>query len=481
MQKLSLKLKEKLIDESNIWIDDQLDSKSVADSLTKLINGQSNPIVYSLNGSWGCGKTFLLQRWQMDLQNQGYDSIYFNAWEADFCTDPLVAIIGQLWDKLKKSDFKEMVDTIKETAKPLLVKTVFNTLRAFSGGAVDLNSKDLKSESENSIDDYLSQKQLIEVLKNHLSELSNSIFNKTDFPLVFIIDELDRCRPTFSIELLEKIKHLFNVKNIVFVLGIDRKQLGYSINAVYGDIDIEGYLKRFIDIDFSLNNINYDAFCNSLFNLYNINTFFKDKDTKVGNSFHLPELSNFKKSFMDFCEAYDMSLRDIEHAIRTFVLASIKLKDRHYMFPELLSLLIVLKIKENILYKEFISGEILPSQLINELFERLSTIKSRNYADDHHLNLLEAKIYATNYNIYSRSDNIEFKQLKLLSEGNKPDNPKYISERAKNSSKEVIDSILYFYKNLIDDFRGNSINKGVFKYLLDFIEISPINLGNNRY
>ena len=72
-------------------------------------------------------------------------------------------------------------------------------------------------------------------------------------PLVFFIDELDRCRPSFAIELLERVKHLFDVKNIVFVLSIDKKQLEAITAAVYGErIDALEYLRRFIDLDFYL-------------------------------------------------------------------------------------------------------------------------------------------------------------------------------------------------------------------------------------
>ena len=49
---------------------------------------------------------------------------------------------------------------------------------------------------------------------------------------MLLVDELDRCRPTYAVQILEKMKHLFNVPNI-FVLAVDRNQLGlfHSINV----------------------------------------------------------------------------------------------------------------------------------------------------------------------------------------------------------------------------------------------------------
>ena len=69
----------------------------------------------------------------------------------------------------------------------------------------------------------------------------------------FFVDELDRCRPTYTVELLERIKHFFDVEGLVFVLSLDKEQLGHSIRAVYGaGIDVDGYLRRFIDLEYRL-------------------------------------------------------------------------------------------------------------------------------------------------------------------------------------------------------------------------------------
>lgn len=99
MNTLSFKLAEPEIDPNNIWADDKLNRKSCANFLTNIILGQNKPLVLSLNGFWGSGKTFFLKRWQKHLERDGVTAIYFNAWEDDYCNDPLVAIIGQLWHK----------------------------------------------------------------------------------------------------------------------------------------------------------------------------------------------------------------------------------------------------------------------------------------------------------------------------------------------------------------------------------------------
>jgi len=72
-------------------------------------------------------------------------------------------------------------------------------------------------------------------------------------PLVFFVDELDRCRPSYAIEFLEMAKHLFSVQGTVFVLAINAAQLANAIRALYGEkFDAERYLRRFVDVQLDL-------------------------------------------------------------------------------------------------------------------------------------------------------------------------------------------------------------------------------------
>lgn len=76
-------------------------------------------------------------------------------------------------------------------------------------------------------------------------------------PIVIVIDELDRCRPTYSVKLLEEIKHLFDVPGIVFLFGMHGEQLSHSIAAAYGtNFDGTAYLRRFINRKYVLSEPN---------------------------------------------------------------------------------------------------------------------------------------------------------------------------------------------------------------------------------
>ena len=104
-----------VMDQSNPWQDDVLERTKFASFLTNLVAHEVEPFVVMLNGSWGCGKTFFLQRWQQELVNDGWKALYFNAWQDDFIEDPLVALIGQLYKCLSEApEFAISKDTVKE-------------------------------------------------------------------------------------------------------------------------------------------------------------------------------------------------------------------------------------------------------------------------------------------------------------------------------------------------------------------------------
>lgn len=99
------------------------------------------------------------------------------------------------------------------------------------------------------------ESHLVDGFRRALTEVSQSIEEDGDrvSPIIILVDELDRCRPTYAIELLERIKHLFGSPGVAFLIATDTKQLGHSIEAVYGSrFDSIRYLHRFFDDTYRL-------------------------------------------------------------------------------------------------------------------------------------------------------------------------------------------------------------------------------------
>ncbi|MCD4813101.1 KAP family NTPase [bacterium] len=184
---LPLKINEEIIDSQNIWKDDTLSRKIIADGLTNIVASEMNSMVLCVDGGWGTGKTFLLQRWHAQLEKDGYEAIYYNAWEDDFNEDPFIAILGQMWGVVKNVNESDITKKIKNTAKSL----AFNMIKTGMKKHVDLDDPKLRSVSNQIIEKYKNSHSDKKKLKEVLNQLSEKVFQKTNHPLVFIVDELD--------------------------------------------------------------------------------------------------------------------------------------------------------------------------------------------------------------------------------------------------------------------------------------------------
>jgi len=251
------------IKETDIFKNDSLDRKLEIENLSQLVMSLDSPFVLSLNSPWGTGKTTFTRLWAAYLRQSERAVVYFNAWETDFSDDPLLSFLGEI-----DEDFQQLLggsiessaawEKAKKIGGKIARRSVPALLRIATAGILD--EKDLIEEqasdviaglSEDSIEAYLSQKSAIGEFKKTVE----AALARTDDagPIVIFIDELDRCNPNYAILLLERIKHLFDVRGVVFVLSVDQRQLSHSINGVYGQkFDANTYLKRFIDIEYNL-------------------------------------------------------------------------------------------------------------------------------------------------------------------------------------------------------------------------------------
>ncbi len=306
------------INENNIFLNDTLSRENTIKDLSKIIRSNTEPFVFSINASWGSGKTTFIKMWQMYLKKKhDVNSIYFSAWEDDFSKEPLISILGELSIYIKntfpanspqRSKFKEIV---KNTSK-VVTKVSPAVVKGMAGGILDLEAgyeTAIAALSEGTakalIEKYSDNKNVLKEFKQSIENVLKEI--DKDKPFIIFIDELDRCKPLYSIELLERIKHVFGIKNLTFVLSIDKSQLTESIKSQYGNIDANKYLKRFIDLEYNLNNINIDAFCDNLYKKFDLQNILDSKGIKKeAITFH--HLTILKK----LAHLFNLSLRDIE-------------------------------------------------------------------------------------------------------------------------------------------------------------------------
>ena len=436
---LKLKLPEPDVSAEKPWADDVLDREQLAARLTNLIQNQSAPFTFSIHGNWGTGKTFLLKRWQKDLEAQGFKAIYFNAWEDDFSADPLLAILGQMSDYFKERGLKSLARSAAEGAVPLIRENLLGVLKATTG--VTLKGDHDGQDKKAFLKAYLDQRATKDKLKQSLTKMSAAVLAATGHPMVFIIDELDRCRPNFAIELLERVKHIFDVPNLVFVFGLNRDELCKSLQSVYGEIDSDVYLRRFFDMEFTLPEVDTKSFAEHLIKKFELAKFFTTLGTNANSSTYEVSYRKLLGNIPLFWGHLGLSLRDIDYCVRMIALVGKNLEPSYYRYaPWLLALLMPLKLMNPAMYRQYIQGNRRGSEVMDYIDEKVPHQALDSPAADA-LDFIEGIVYRAD----KRDDVSEgsaLAQLKLIAAGQESTRPEYLSKRTqqadKNRSQEFI-------------------------------------------
>jgi len=390
---MEIKHKELFPDKSQPFLHCKLDRQKYAGVLTSIVQNYADGFVLALNGEWGTGKTTFVRMWQGSLEQANYKTIYFNAWENDFENEPLTALLGEL---------KKLVDDKNDTYRSLLKKGVIiskNILPALAKGVIskymdtgvtlDAIEKSIDAATDildQEVQEYVNKKQGLVDFKHELEKYIKA--NNYGKPVVFIIDELDRCRPDYAVEVLEKVKHFFSVQGIAFVLSIDKIQLGNSIQGYYGshNINTEEYLRRFIDLEYRLPEPKIKAFCDYLYNYYQFNEFF-DKGIRTQHAIFSGEGERFRNFTSNLFEKYSYTLRQQEKIFAHSRIVLRSFQNDNYIFPHLFFLLIHLKSRETEFYEKLRSLKFSLQGLVYEyekifspiLYEEMETIHSKEF------------------------------------------------------------------------------------------------------
>lgn len=459
-----LKNHEVEIPEENPFLNDVLNRKESAEALTEFVLSSDDSLVICLDAPWGQGKTTFLRMWEQQLKNYKIPTLYFNAWESDFSDDALVCLIGEISVSIKdlsktgdESKAREYLGQARDIGVALLKRSVPVAAKIATAGVLDLDKVTeqalagfAESLAKEQLEKYENSKNALIAFRKALSGLASSITDpENPKPLVFIIDELDRCRPNYSIEILEKAKHFFNVDNIIFVLGADKEQLGSSIKAVYGSgLNVNGYLRRFMDFDYILPAPDKGLFVKALFEKFSFNEYFSQKKARDVQYEGEQSLSMFSELF----EIYKLTLREQEHCCSLLSLSIRTTPHDHKLFPLFLCFLIVLKIKEPDLYKELITEEITPFELLERF---LSVSGAKQLLSNNYGMALEAYIVTCKSNRHGYDD-ISNRYQEIVDSAT-------ASEEDKQRSNRIV--------QIINDFDWNG-GIGSLGYLLKKIELA---------
>ena len=394
------------IEPENPFANCKLDREKYSGILTNIINSYPYGFVLGLNNKWGTGKTTFVKMWKQDLKNNGFQTLYFNAWENDFENNPLTALMGELKTLTTKETEPAFKKTLKKASTltkhiaPIIAKAIADRYIDTEGvkDAIIGVTKGLSDVFENEVNEYQKKKKNISDFRQSLSEfIANTNEGK---PLIFIVDELDRCRPNYAVSILEQIKHFFSIPNIVFILSIDKEQLGNAVKGVYGsdDIDADEYLRRFIDLEYSIPEPEVDIFYKYLYDYFQFDEFFQSAER---SKYH--ELKSDKSNFLETCKLLftnaNIPLRQQEKIFAHSRLALRSFGVNMYVVPHTFLLLIFIKIKHNEFYEELKSK----SLSIKEVQDKFISIIKVKINEETERKLMWLEISLINaYNNYSQ-------------------------------------------------------------------------------
>jgi hypothetical protein len=401
---MNIKHSEIEIKQENPFANCKLGRQKYSNILTNIINSYPYGFVLALNNKWGAGKTTFVKMWEKDLKNNKFQTLYFNAWENDFENNPLTALMGEL-KTLTTVDtgpsFKKILknaSTLTKHIAPIIAKAIADRYIDTEGvkEAIVGVTNGLADIFENEVNEYEKKKKSISDFRKNLSEFIQN--TNEGLPLIFIIDELDRCRPDYAVSILEQIKHFFSVQNIVFILSIDKEQLGNAIKGVYGsdNIDAEEYLRRFIDIEYSIPEPEPGVFYKYLYDYFQFDEFFQSAER---SKYH--ELQSDKSNFLETCKLIftnsKIPLRQQEKIFAHSRLALRSFNWNTYVVPHVFIFLTFIKVTDNDFYEKMKAK----SLTIQELQKRFLDLIKININEDTESQLMWLEVYLVNaYNNY---------------------------------------------------------------------------------
>ncbi|MCV8730885.1 KAP family NTPase [Escherichia coli] len=240
---------------------DEFLRKPIAEKLISLLDSDINLSPLVIDGGWGTGKTEFCKKVAnlIESNNQKHKVVYIDAFAEDHNDAPILTLMAGVAALLPENERKELINKTLPAIR-FGLKTIFKAgtgwvlkqnaddiVDGFEDAIKEATSSAIDSTIETLLDDHIEAQKNIETLRSTISHLTE------EYKITIFIDELDRCKPTFALSIIENIKHIFEIKNLNFVLVAKTQQLKASIRHLYGlSINADQYLDKFIKFTFVL-------------------------------------------------------------------------------------------------------------------------------------------------------------------------------------------------------------------------------------
>lgn len=347
-----------------VFANDFLDRRPLVEMIGDLIVSFEDPFTIGLSAPWGAGKTSVLTLLEARFIERDDSPVvcHFDAWLHEDVADPILSMSGLLAECIyRQSNSAKMRGITRRIVKsatqiaaasaPAIAAFVAGATafavgadHSLASGAAVAASK-AAEETSKRLPESLAKRQAKEASdilgrreKFH-EELADAVENlrevngRSGSQILLIIDELDRCTPTFALRVFERIKHFFDVPGVVFLMSYDPKYVMSAAQAVYGPaFESERYFRRFIDIEVTLPESTKIEFTSREISRLALNA--------IPAVQHVSDFGLFLCQIVGFTRP-SMSLRDIEQYLVAVKLALISFRGpaklEAYLLPVILA------------------------------------------------------------------------------------------------------------------------------------------------
>lgn len=291
-----------IIDPDNPFGSDRLNRRARVESLCQRLLDDPGPLVVAVNGEFGSGKSVFLKMCAAHLRQGGTAVYEFDAWQESHTNNPLIDLVSAL--KKREPAFKRLL-TIAVDIAPALSAAVEPA--GVLGGVVGWwRGRRRKTARESSQSDTW---QNVSKQKDAFHAELRKAAAKQDHNVVVLVDELDRCFPHQALQVLNVVRHLFDIPGVVVVLAINQLELEHRVRQVYGqETKADIFLTRFWDLPITLKPLassEMESYLNSAID-----------GAGISNRLNMRSDSYSYPILRLLVERTGMSLRDIQQALR---------------------------------------------------------------------------------------------------------------------------------------------------------------------
>ena len=201
-----------------------LEKSGLIESVKKLLLGDDFKTI-CIDGAWGSGKTYFCKKLQNALSQEHNEPhvIYCNCSKSDYAASPILLLLSAVHEYFYDHHG---------------VGCICGDIGKFIPQIITVGNKTSKR-----IEDFvLKHGYEFYRLKTSLKRVAENR------KIIIVLDEIDRCYPEYILNIFKIVRDIFDANGIKIVYSANVEVLKEAIACQFGAVDIEIFLRKYIDI-----------------------------------------------------------------------------------------------------------------------------------------------------------------------------------------------------------------------------------------